>query len=76
MVVVVPRLTTVDPAGPAASFGPAFWKDTAVTLPAEWADTPLACVLSGAVLTPSAGTIPVAAALARLPAAVLLATGR
>ena len=75
MVVVVPRLTTAGGAGPAASLGPAFWEGTTVALPPEWADTPFACALSGAVVAPSGGTIPMAASLARLPAAVLLATG-
>ncbi len=75
MVVVVPRLVTA--AGPATDRlgGRSFWGDTAVTLPPEFTDLPLTCALSGRVVTPSAGTIAVASALDRLPAAVLLADG-
>ena len=74
MVVVVPRLY-YGGRSRAGRFARARVLETTVALPPEWADTPFACALSGAVVVPSGGTIPMAASLARLPAAVLLATG-
>ena len=74
LVAVVPRLLTSACAGSALPVGPTFWRDTTLTLPAELNGRPLECVLAGTAVAPAGRTLPLGAALGRLPVAVLLAT--
>jgi (1->4)-alpha-D-glucan 1-alpha-D-glucosylmutase len=74
-VTVVPRLAAAS-VGAGIPAGRAFWADTAIVLPDGFEGGPLVCAFDGHQARPLRGRLPVAEALARLPAALLMGTRR